>query len=94
MARKNKTYTDEFVLDALNYYRKSKKSIQYVADKFGVPPTTFRQWIGTPVKKNRKTNNLDEKDKKIAILQKKLKDAEEEAEILKKAIAIFSIPQD
>ena len=95
MKKQRKTYDKEFKQMAINLCR-SGKSPKAVAEELGVRRELIHRW-------NREYNSkgdlsfsgngneqLTEEEAEIARLKKQLKDAQEERDILKKAVNIFS----
>lgn len=87
-------YSKSFKMQAVKEVIENKKSAAQVAREIGVNPNSMRQWL-KQYRKNEKdpfvgSGNLHEQDKRIRELERKLKDLEEENEILKKAAAIFA----
>ena len=92
-----RTYDKEFKLNAIKLYKESDRSMNAIADELGVPFTTFHQWIaaykqegdaGFPGKGNPKSSEAE-----LIALRKELHHVRQERDILKKAVAIFSVPQ-
>lgn len=91
-----RNYTEEFIQDAIELVKRSDKSLTQVAKSLGVPTSTLRQWMGPPEKvvNKRKYSKKDPTDGKMLELKKELADIKLERDILKKAVAIFSKPQE
>ena len=88
--KKMKSYDKEFKISAVKMASEGSSSIAEVARSLGVNPTLLYSW---------KKKYADDGDKafigkghltELAALRKKLKNAELEIEILKKAVGIFS----
>ncbi|MER2998979.1 transposase [Pontibacter populi] len=71
----------------LSYVRGSVKE---VADELGIDPGRLSQWRQKDSLPVRSTKGLSEEQKEIKRLQKELKEAQLERDILKKAVSIFS----
>ena len=97
MTRKKRTYTDEFKRDAVNLWQTSDKSAFAVENELGITHGLLTKW-----KAQMKTQgeaafpgrgHLTPEQEKIRQLERKLRIAEQERDILKKAVAIFSNPK-
>lgn len=87
-------YDKEFKLRAVKHALASDLAVSKVAKELGVSDSALGQWI-----KNYQANGgdafpgsgkLKPEDQQIKELQKKLKEAETERDILKKAVAFFA----
>ena len=88
MERKYKSYDEEFKKTLVSLYENGKK-ISELSREYGINESTIRPWIkkyGTITTSTGEVTNNDE----IMKLKKKLYEKEQEVEILKKAMAIFS----
>ena len=88
MARQYKSYEEDFKKTVVKLYENGK-GVSELSREYGVGKSTIEGWIKKfktiTTLTGEKTNN-DE----ILRLQKKNKELEQEVEILKKAVAIFS----
>ena len=94
----NRKYDKQFKIDAIDFYHNNGKSLDKVSKDLGVPKSTLCTWI-----KNSKYREKEEcfpgsgrrykEDEEIFQLKKELAILQEERDILKKAVAIFSIPK-
>jgi transposase len=96
MPRKNKQHTKQFKLDAVNY-RKEHPDLTQVecAKNLGIGTSTLARWE-TQFKDNdgdiptRGSGNYSSDEaKEIARLKRKLRDAQDALDVLKKAISIL-----
>lgn len=94
MAKKGKTYSREFKIEAVRLSYNSDQSVESIAEELGVSKSSLFRWRkefsedpdqAFPGKGQRK-----ERDEEIARLKKELREAQLENEILKKATAIFA----
>ena len=88
MARQYKSYDEDFKKTIVNLYE-SGKGISELSREYGVSKSVISGWIKkykTITTSTGKTTTNDE----ILKLQKKNRELEQEVEILKKAVAIFS----
>ena len=91
MTKQYKSYDEDFKKTIVNLYE-SGKSIADLSREYGIGHTNVRNWINkyqTITTSTGETTNNDE----ILKLQKKNRELEQEVEILKKAVAIFSKEQ-
>lgn len=88
MARQYKSYDEDFKKTIVNLYENGK-GISELSREYGVGKSTIDSWIKkfkTITTSTGETTTNDE----ILKLQKKNRELEQEVEILKKAVAIFS----
>lgn len=85
-------YDDEFRKQIVDLVENKTKTIKEIAGEYGLTTNTIHNWV----KKYRNASSFRDEDqltseeKEIRELRKKIKQIEEENEILKKATAIFS----
>ena len=94
MGEQRQRYNQKFKEETVKYIQQQTKSISDIADELNIPVGTLRQWM---VKYRQFPNepfvgsgNLRSSDQKTKELEQKIKDLEEENEILKKAMHFFS----
>lgn len=82
-------YTEEFKLEAVRLVREKKQSIAATARNLGVSKDTLQAWLKQPTeaKGESKPSDLLEENAK---LRRELKIAQDERDILKKAVAYFA----
>ena len=89
--KKRRRFTDEFREDVVNLIKTGDKSVAEISRDLDIAEQILYRWYkkfnGTA---NPKQVELTEKDKELRELRKRLADVEEERDILKKAISIFS----
>ena len=88
MARQYKSYDEDFKKTIVNLYENGK-GISELSREYGFGKSTIDSWIKkykTIITSTGETTTNDE----ILKLQKKNRELEQEVEILKKAVAIFS----
>ena len=88
MARQYKSYDEDFKKTIVNLYENGK-GISELSREYGVGKSTIDSWIKkykTIITSTGETTTNDE----ILKLQKKNRELEQEVEILKKAVAIFT----
>ena len=88
-----KTYSKEFKDEAVRQAATSGKSVAHVARDLGMSEHTLHDWI----RRARYSHSLpvpdsETQEQKIKRLERECADLQEEAAILKKAIAYFSAP--
>ena len=87
-------YTKEFKRETVQLAQNRDGQITDVANNLGIHPNMLQRWMkeygNDPVDSFPGNGNLKAPDEELRQLQKKLRDAEEERDILKKALAIFS----
>lgn len=96
MSKLQKRYTKAEKLEVVSLSLEEGQNVKDISKRFGVSVNTIYNWRSTYAKhkedsfpgKGNKT--LSETERKIAELEKQLKEKELEVEILKKAVHIFS----
>lgn len=96
MSKRNiRLYDKEFKLNAVNLYLGSGKTYKQISDALGIPTGTLVTWLKSHKKDGVESfpgkGNIKESDVEIVQLRKRLSIAEEERDILKKALGIFSL---
>lgn len=84
--RKKKKYTYTFKEEAIRLAGLPSRSAASVARELGIPAWKLRSWIKESKEKLERSWEMDE----VQRLEKKVKELEEENEILKKAAAYFA----
>ena len=92
--KSRRRYTREFKLEAVQLVHNRDGQVTEVANNLGIHSNMLHRWIkeldNDPNHSFPGNGNLKTPDDRIRQLEKKLRDAEEERDILKKALAIFS----
>jgi transposase len=87
-------YTKEFKHEAVQLAVKQDNQVTTVASNLGIHPNMLHRWMkefqDDPEHSFPGNGNLKPPEEQIRQLEKRLRDAEEERDILKKALAIFS----
>jgi len=94
---KYKYYPKELKIEALEMLRTSGKSMAQIERELGINPNLLGKWkarhdiaLDEQANKALYPKGMDEKDEKNVRLERQLRIANEEIEILKKALGIFS----
>jgi len=92
MSKKRKNYPVSFKKECVQFYKSKNKKIGEVASELGVDYQLLSRWIREEKEHEEKAfpGNGNPVEKEVVELRKKLKEVEEERDILKKAMAIFS----
>ena len=89
-----KTYTKEFKEEAVKLVKEHNVSIMQAAAELGISQSALRKWVAALGSHGKAafpgSGNLSPADQKIRELEKKLRLAEMERDILKKATAFFA----
>ena len=89
--KKRKRYSREYKEDVVNLIKTGEKSISEISEELEISSGILYRWYNKFSGSNTpKEEEITEKDKELRKLRKKLADLEEERDILKKAISIFS----
>lgn len=92
---KHNNYDASFKQDAVEYYydHKDHMSVKEITDSLGIAQSTLHKWVKAQAETGGfgpGSGHLSDKDKEIAQLKRKLRDAEGAIEVLKKSIGILS----
>jgi transposase len=92
--KKRKHYTKEFKQGAVRVVTEQGRSISDAASSLGIPAWSLSRWIRSAKKEGqqafRGNGNRPSQEQEIFELRKRIKQLEEEKEILKKAAAYFA----
>lgn len=92
-----KSYTREFKVEAVRLSYQTDKSMDELAADLSISRSSLNRWRreygADPEEAFPGKGQQKERDAEMAQLKKKLRDAELENEILKKAVAIFTHPK-
>ena len=87
-------FSKEFKHEAVQLVRKRDGQVTAVASNLGVHPNMLHRWVkecaGNPHHAFPGNGNLKTADEELRQLKKKLRDTEEERDILKKTLTIFT----
>jgi transposase len=84
--RKPVSYSYEYKQNAVKLATSPGRTVQSVAAELGVPAWKLRNWIKEHSEKLDRSSDIDEQIR----MQRRIKQLEEEVEILKKAAAYFA----
>jgi transposase len=94
ITKSRRRYTREFKLEAIQLVYNRDGKVTEVAHSLGIHPNILHRWIkeqeDDPTHSFPGNGNLRTPDEQIRQLKNQLREAEEERDILKKALAIFS----
>jgi transposase len=86
-----KRYSKEFKEDVVNMLKTGEKSVSVLSRELDIAEGIIYRWYKKSEGKNEMvTEKVGDQDKEIRELRKKLAEIEEERDILKKAVSIFS----
>jgi len=85
-SKKPAQHTYEYKQNAIRLTTTTGRSVQAVALELGIPSWKLRNWIKENQGKLERSSEIDEHIR----MQRRIKDLEEEVEILKKAAAYFA----
>lgn len=92
--RKSREYDKEFKQNAVNLYVESGKGLSQIASELGLPTSTLAGWIRAYEKDKTAAfpgkGHIKSSNEELVRLRKELAIAQEERDILKKALGIFS----
>jgi transposase-like protein len=96
MKRKLRKYDREFKLNAIQLYLESKRPLREISEELGVPGSTLVTWVRTGKREGLKAfpgkGHLKPEDEQLKRLHREIEVLRRERDILKKALAIFSLP--
>jgi transposase len=92
MSKSRRKYDVDFKKNSVELFKKSGKQLCDVANELGIRYDLLSRWVREYDQHNEKAfpGQGNPVEKELYELRKKLKNAEEERDILKKALAIFS----
>ena len=95
MAETRRKYSKEFKLDALRLYENSEKSVHEIEEDLGMGRGLLYRWKREIKEENIRVfpGNGSPRDEELVRLRRELAIVTEEREILRKAVAIFSVPK-
>jgi transposase len=92
--RERKVYDRQFKIDAVSLVTKGGRKVREVAQELGIDVNTLYHWKKEFLKEGEEAfpgkGNLTAQEEEIRRLRRELKQAEEDREILKKALGYFS----
>ena len=89
--KKRKKYSKEFKEDVVNILKTGDKRVSVLSRELDIAEGIIYRWYKKSEGTNEKvTEKVGDQDKEIRELRKKLAETEEERDILKKAVSIFS----
>lgn len=95
MNEPRKRYTKEFKIDAVRLYENSNMSYRQVEEELGIGRGNLHRWQREMNEENIRASpgKGNPRDEEVARLKKENAILREERDILRKAVAIFSVPQ-
>lgn len=94
--KSTRTYDKEFKNNAVTLYKEGGKSYQAVADSLGVPCATLVGWVKAKEISGDSAfpgkGHLTTEEERFRVLERENERLKRERDILKKALAIFSLP--
>ncbi len=94
MGESRQRYNVEFKKETVKYIQERSKSIPKIAEELNIPAGTLKKWVAQyrefPNEPFVGSGNLREEALKAKELEERIRDLEEENEILKKAMHFFS----
>ena len=98
MTQKRRKYTREFKLEAVRLWQTTEKSAREVEDDLGIARGLLYRWKSQFTAKGEDAFNgqgrMSAPDEEIRRLNRELEIVKQERDILKKAVAIFSHPNE
>ena len=94
MGEQRQRYNLEFKKETVKYIQERSKSIPEIAEELNIPAGTLQKWVAKyrefPNEPFVGSGNLRTADKELKKQEQRIRDLEEENEILKKALHFFS----
>ena len=98
MTQKRRKYSREFKLEAVRLWQTTEKSAREVEDDLGIARGLLYRWKGQLTTKGADAftgqGRISGSDEEMRRLKRELEIVKQERDILKKAVAIFSHPND
>lgn len=89
-------YDKEFKNNSVNLYLEGGRSYQEIASDLGIPCTTLVGWVREKKRNGEEAfpgkGHLKPEEEKFKVLEREIERLKRERDILKKALAIFSLP--
>ena len=89
-------YDKEFKNNSVNLYLEGVISYQEIASDLGIPFTTLLGWVREKKRNGEEAfpgkGHLKPEEEKFKVLEREIERLKRERDILKKALAIFSLP--
>ena len=97
MGKINRFFTREFKINAVQLVTEKKMSVRKVGDELDIHPNLLSVWKCKYMKDGEKAfkgrGRISPEKTELRKLRKDLEEVKEERDILKKALAVFSIPK-
>src|SRR5438128_594947 len=95
MMKKMRTYDSEFKLNVVNLCKTTDRSVATISKEMGVASSTIHKWIHAHSEGSSfpGKGHVEASQEELVALRKELHHVRLERDILKKAVAIFSVPQ-
>jgi transposase len=97
MSKKRKKYDSAFKLEAIRLVNEEHRNVREVERNLGISQGTLSRWVraykADPVETFPGKGRLKAKDEEIRRLKQKLKEVQEERDIIKKALVYFAEDQ-
>ena len=97
MRKKRKKYDSAFKLEAIRLVNEEHRNVSEVERNLGISQGTLSRWVreykADPVETFPGKGRLKAKDEEIRRLKQKLKEVQEERDIIKKALVYFAEDQ-
>lgn len=94
--KKTRVYDKEFKNNAVVLYKESGRSYQSTADRLGIPSATLAGWVKAKEQSGEEAfpgkGHLVPAEERLRVLERDNERLKRERDILKKALAIFSLP--
>ena len=93
--KKMKTYDSEFKLNIVNLCKTSGRTVATISKEMGVASSTIHKWIASHSEGSSfpGKGHVEASQEELVALRKELHHVRLERDILKKTVAIFSVPQ-
>ena len=91
---RRRSYSREFKIDCVKLSENSEKTVKEISEELGVPYSLLSKWRTIYLKEGSNSfpgkGNIPESERERFELKKRILELEEERDILKKALSIFS----
>ncbi len=91
-----RTYDKEFKINAAKLCKSSERSISSIARELGLSVSTLSNWVRDYSQNKDESfpgkGKIKSSEEEVTALRKELNHVRQERDILKKAVAIFSVP--
>jgi len=89
--RRRRSYTKEYKAEVVRLYRTTDKSTAQIARELDLTPSAVQRWIQqAEIDRGEREGRTTAEQEESTVLRRRLREVEEERDILKRAVAFFA----